>query len=129
MPSRVLIVEDEQIIAEDLAIQIGRMGHDVLGIAISGEEAVAMAEQTEPEVVLMDVQLEGPMTGAEAAQIIQERTGAGIVFVTAFPDPVVRETSHARHAGICVGKPFSRPQLDAALRAAARSRERPRESS
>jgi CheY-like chemotaxis protein len=127
--SRILIVEDEQIIAEDLAMQIGRLGHQVLGISISGEEAVAMADRTKPELVLMDIQLEGRMTGTEAAQVIRQRTGAAIVFVTAFPGVLLRENSHLKEPSICVNKPFSRTQLEAALRAAAASRQRPAESS
>src|SRR5690349_13214804 len=120
--SRILIVEDEQIIAEDLAIQISQLGHDVLGISLSGEEAVAMAEKTNPELVLMDIQLDGQMKGTEAARMIRERTGAAIVFVTAFPGVLLHDTPHANEAGICVSKPFSRAQLEAALRSAASTR-------
>ena len=129
MGSRILIVEDEQIIAEDLAMLIGLLGHEVLGISISGEEAVTMAVETNPELVLMDIQLEGRMTGTEAAQAIRERTGAAIVFITAFPGVFLRESSHLKEPGICVNKPFSRMQLESALRAAAATRQRSTESS
>ena len=124
MKSRILIVEDEQIIAEDLAFQLRRLGHDVLGICSSGEEAIAFAEQAAPELVVMDVQLEGPMTGAQAARIIRERTAAAIVFVSAFPSAFLRAGPHLQESDdIYVTKPFSRLQLEAALRTAAEKRE------
>jgi CheY-like chemotaxis protein len=118
MAHRILIVEDEQIIAADLAFQIARMGHDVVGMAIGGQEAIDLAEEVKPELVLMDIQLEGKMTGTEAARAIQDRTGAQIVFVTAFPGALLREPSQLLRPGICLGKPFSRLQLEAALSAA-----------
>jgi CheY-like chemotaxis protein len=115
---RILIVEDEQIIAADLRNQLRRMGHEVVGMAVSGEEAVEMAEQAKPDLVLMDVQLDGKMSGTEAASIIQERSGSRVIFLTAFPGVFLRDPSQMTEPGICLGKPFSRPQLEAALGAA-----------
>jgi DNA-binding response OmpR family regulator len=120
MGARVLIVEDEQIIAADLAAQLARAGYDVIGIAIAGEEAVELADRTIPQVVLMDMRLAGPMGGPEAARLIQQRTGAGIVFVTAFPNTFLHEQQQLNPPGICVGKPFSWVQLAAALSAVLR---------
>ncbi len=118
MAIRILIVEDEQIIAADLASQLARMGHQVVGMASEGQEALDLADRLRPELVLMDVKLEGQMTGTEAARIIQDRTGAGIVFVTAFPNVMLLKPPLLSKTGICLGKPFSRSQLEAALRAA-----------
>jgi CheY-like chemotaxis protein len=115
---RILIVEDEQIIAADLRNQLRRMGHEVVGMAVSGEEAVEMADQAKPDLVLMDVQLDGKMRGTEAARIIQERSGSRVIFLTAFPGVFLRDPSQMTEPGICLGKPFSRPQLEAALGAA-----------
>ena len=118
MSSRILIVEDEQIIAADLEDKLVRMGHEVVGMAIAGDEAVGMADQVKPDLVLMDIQIEGRMSGTEAAQKIRERTGASIVYVTAFPSVFLRETAEKPDPGICLGKPFSRVQLEAAVGAA-----------
>jgi two-component system, cell cycle sensor histidine kinase and response regulator CckA len=115
---RILIVEDEQIIAADLRNQLRRMGHDVIGMAVSGQEAIDMAEQARPDLVLMDVQLDGKMSGTEAAKIIQDRAGSRVIFLTAFPGVFLRDPSQMTEPGICLGKPFSRPQLAAALGAA-----------
>ncbi|ERR1700722_7411453 len=118
MAIRILIVEDEQIIAADLAGRLAQMGHEVVGIASEGHEAVELAKRVKPELVLMDVKLEGEMTGTEAARTIQDLTGAGIVFVTAFPNVLLRQPPQLSRPGICLGKPFSRIQLEAALHAA-----------
>jgi len=116
--ARILIVEDEQIIAADLRNQFRHLGHEVVGMAIAGEDAINMADRLKPELVLMDVQLEGHMSGTEAAGVIQQRTGASIIFITAYPSALVSTASASEQPTICVGKPFSRVQLEAALHTA-----------
>ena len=118
MRARILVVEDETIIAADLRNKLQRMGHEVVGMAITGPEAIAMAEEFRPDLVLMDVQLQGGMNRTEAARVIRERIGAQIIFVTAFPGVFLREPAQMTEPGICLGKPFSRVQLEAALGAA-----------
>jgi CheY-like chemotaxis protein len=118
VPARILIVEDEKIIAADLRNKVRGMGHNVVGMAISGEEAITIAEQNTPDLVLIDVQLEGKMPGTDAARIIQERTGAKVVFITAFPGVFVKDPSQMIEPGICLGKPFSNLQLEAVVAAA-----------
>ena len=118
MPARILIVEDEQIIAADLRNKLQRLGHQVVGMAITGEEAVDMAGQLKPNLVLMDVQLEGEMSGTQAARVIQEETDTPVIFITAFPGVFIRDPDQMRQPGICIGKPFSRIQLEAAVTAA-----------
>jgi CheY-like chemotaxis protein len=119
MPARILIVEDDQIIAADLCLKVQGLGHEVVGIAISGEEAIGLAEQFKPDLVLMDIQLETAMNGDEVARIIQERMGASIIFVTAFASAAFRgESAGMPGEGICLGKPFSRVQLEAAVASA-----------
>ena len=114
MPARILIVEDDQIIAADLRLKVRRLGHEVVGMAISGEEAIGLALQFKPDLVLMDIQLDTAMNGGEAARTIQERTGARIVFVTAFP----RDSVGIPEGGIYLSKPFSRVQLEEAVNGA-----------
>jgi len=63
MPARILIVEDDQIIAADLRLKVQGLGHEVIGIAMSGEEAIGLAGQFKPDLVLMDVQLDTAMGG------------------------------------------------------------------
>ncbi len=118
MKRRVLIVEDEAIVADDLQHQILQLGYDVIGLTDSGAEAIALSDEKRPDIVLMDIQLQGPMSGTEAAKIIQENTGAGVVFVTAFAAIFVRDPSQMTSPGICLSKPFSPLQLKTALVAA-----------
>ncbi len=123
MPARILIVEDDQIIAADLTLKMQRLGHEVIGIAISGEEAIRLAGQCKPDLVLMDIQLDTAMNGSEAARIIHERTDASIIFVTAFPDSAFPgESVGLSEGGVYLGKPFSRVQLEAAVDSALRKR-------
>jgi CheY-like chemotaxis protein len=118
MAARILIVEDEQIIAADLQNKLRRLGHEVIGTAIAGEDAIRMAEQVRPDLVLMDVQLDGAMSGTEAARIIRQRTGAQVIFITAFPGVFLQDPTRMTSPGICLRKPFSRIQLEAVLGAA-----------
>ena len=65
-----LIVEDEQIVAADLESKLTPMGYSVVGTAASGEEAIRLAGEEKPEIVVMDIQLQGAMKGTEAAEQI-----------------------------------------------------------
>ena len=125
MSARILIVEDDQIIAADLRLKVERLGHEVVGIATTGEEAIGMADQFNPEVVLMDIQLETPMNGVEAARKIQESRGASIIFITAFPSSTFRgESDGTPDEGTYLSKPFSKMQLEQVLHTALLRRSR-----
>lgn len=115
MGARILIVEDEQIVAADLEIKLKAIGYEVVGMAASGEEAVVLAEQVRPDIVLMDIQLHGPLSGTQTAKLIQRRLGVPIVFVTAYAGVFVRDPEQMPPPGICLSKPFSTQQLKAAL--------------
>ena len=75
MNARILVVEDEQIVAEDLSLKLRRIGHQVVGMASSGEAAIRLAKDLHPDLVLMDIRLQGKMDGREAARIIRSSTG------------------------------------------------------
>ena len=111
MSLRILIVEDEQIVAADLEGKLTRMGHQVVGMAATGEEAISTADHLRPELVLMDVRLQGPMDGTETARRIQRLTGAPIIFITAFAEIFLRDPALMYPPGLCLSKPFSAYQL------------------
>lgn len=113
--ARILVVEDEQIVAEDLRIKLRHMGHEVVGVAASGEDAIRMADDSRPQLVLMDIQLQGWMEGTEAAQRIQRATGAPVVFLTAFPGVFVKDPAKMVAPGLCLTKPFSSAQLQSVI--------------
>jgi two-component system, cell cycle sensor histidine kinase and response regulator CckA len=111
MSARILIVEDEQIVAEDLSIKLRLMGHDVVGSAASGEEGLHLATSLHPDLILMDVRLQGAMNGAEAARRIQEVMDIPIVYVSAFSELFIANPALMQPPGMCLSKPFSAYQL------------------
>lgn len=115
MATKVLIVEDEVIVADDLEWKLTNLGYEVIGIVGSGEEAILAVERHQPDVVLMDIQIQGSLNGLETAKRIHRKNGTEVIFVTAFPAVFLRDSDQDRLPGLCVTKPFSTLQLKAAL--------------
>ncbi|MBL6945040.1 MAG: response regulator [Rhodospirillales bacterium] len=90
---RILIVEDEGITALDEAQILRDLGHEVVGIAISGETAVELAGADRPDLVLMDIKLAGEMDGQEATRKIRELYDIPVVYVTAFGSKAAAKSS------------------------------------
>lgn len=122
MSARILIVEDEYIVAADLEMKLMHMGYEIVGPAVTGEEAIALADQYRPDVVLMDVRLEGPMDGREAANVIRKKAGTPIIFVTAFAGLLSENTEEGKNLEICLTKPFSTTELKDRLQSVLLSR-------
>jgi signal transduction histidine kinase len=114
----VLVVEDQRLVAADLALQLKGFGYRIAGFAVSGPEAIAKARELAPSVVLMDINLEGPMDGTEAARQIRAGSGCAIVFLTAFSDLATLERAKLAEPGGYVVKPASPVELRAALEVA-----------
>ena len=110
---KILIVEDEILIAEDLRLSVQKMGHEVVGIASQGSEAVQKALATHPDVIFMDVRLQGPMDGIEAARRIRSQADIPIVYITAHASALASLEMDDRCMRL--GKPFSPAQLEAAI--------------
>lgn len=117
MSARILIVEDEPIVAADLDMKLTRMGYQVVGLAVTGEEAIGLAERYRPDVVLMDIQLQGRMKGTEAAETIRISNDIPIIFITAFAEMLTREMQDGGHSEMCLSKPFSAAELKDKLQA------------
>lgn len=83
---QILIVEDERIVAEDIKMSLRKLGYDVCGIAISGERAIKSAEKLNPDLILMDIVIEGKIDGIEASSIINSRFDIPIIYLTAHAD-------------------------------------------
>ena len=123
--ARILIVEDEPIVAADLREQLTQFGYSVEGLARSGEEALRLATELLPDLVLMDVRLQGAMDGTEAAREIQRKTGTPVVYLTAFPGVFIRDPSRMQPSNLCVVKPFSKSELWNIIEAALESEDTP----
>jgi len=111
---RILIVEDELILAADLEYQLTSLGHQVIGIAESAEQALELARRGNPDLITMDFQLQGRMSGGELAKGLHEITGARIIYITAFPGALLRDRERDPSA-ICIEKPFTGRQIAAAV--------------
>ena len=103
-PTRILIIEDEPVIALDLAGTVERHGHVVVGIATTRDEAVALARTTAPGLVLADIQLADDSSGLDAVQDILADTPLPVIFVTAFPERLL--TGERPEPTFLITKPF-----------------------
>jgi two-component system, response regulator PdtaR len=117
-PSRILIVEDEWFIAVESEAVLREAGFDVVGIAVSAEEAVELAERHRPDLVLMDIRLRGARSGVDAAREIRQRFDIGCLFATAHSEQSVRADAEASAPAGWLAKPFSDRQLVAAVKMA-----------
>jgi PAS domain S-box-containing protein len=107
----ILIVEDEAIVAADLAGKLGRLGYEIAGTAAAGEEAVAVASRLRPNLVLMDIWLEGPMDGIAAAEAIRSQIDLPVVFLTAHSDPATLARAKLTGPFGYILKPFEEREL------------------
>jgi signal transduction histidine kinase len=114
-PSKILIVEDEIIVARDIAYQLQALGYEVVGMVGQGEQALPLAEQLRPDLVLMDIQLAGAMDGVTAAQWIRNHLALPVVFLTAFSADEVIERAKLTEPFGYILKPFTDRELGTVL--------------
>ncbi|MCK9408449.1 MAG: PAS domain S-box protein [Bacteriovoracaceae bacterium] len=103
---KILIVEDEKIVALDLRSILSNVGFSVVGEVISGKQAVAAAKELQPDIILMDIALNGTMTGIDAAKTINNAQDIPIVFLTANSDDQTLEQARQTEAFGYILKPF-----------------------
>ncbi len=108
---RILIVEDEHIVAMGIKKMLKSLGYTVTGVASSGEDAISKTESTFPDVVLMDIMLKGDMDGVEAAREIRERLDVPIVYLTAYSDNNILERAKITEPFGYIIKPFDEKDL------------------
>lgn len=110
-PKRILVVEDETIVSMDIQNSLRLLGYEVAGAATSGAEAVAKADRTMPDLVLMDIILKGEMDGVEAARAIYARLGVPVIFLTACADEKTLERAKVTEPFGYMIKPFEEREL------------------
>ncbi len=114
-PSRILVVEDESIIAADLQDTLEGMGFQVVGVVTTGEGAIQLADAHRPDLVLMDIMLKGELSGIGAAGRIREQFDIPVIFLTAFADEqVLSAAKHSVPFGYLL-KPFEERLLGATI--------------
>ncbi len=115
---RILVADDEAIIGKQLEKSLTAMGYEVVGIAVSGEDAVELAKDFTPDVILMDIAMPGKLDGILAAERIKTELHIPIIFLTAYAEEeVVQRAKHAEPSGYIV-KPFQEDQVRAAIEVA-----------
>ncbi len=112
---KILIVEDEQIVALNLNGTLARLGYEIVGVAGTGDQSVRLAEETRPDLALMDIALAGEKDGISSAGVIWQQWNIPVVFLTAFAD---EETlARAQQNGVFgfLTKPFRTDELNATI--------------
>jgi PAS domain S-box-containing protein len=115
MSARILIVEDERITAEDLSDILTDLGYNVIAAVSSGADAIARAEETAPDLALMDIRIRGEMDGTTTALALRERFNIPVVYLTAHAD--IGSVSRAKAAEPLgyITKPFQEAELHASI--------------
>jgi CheY-like chemotaxis protein len=110
-PIRILVVEDERITARSVEVSLKDAGYQVVSITASGEEALRKAEHLRPDLVLMDIRLNGFMDGVYATQRIHAQFDIPVVYMTAYSDDeTLRRIEQSKAYGY-VAKPFREQAL------------------
>lgn len=109
--AHILVVEDEVLTGMYIKLILEEAGHKVIGIEISGEDAVINAAQNHPDLALVDISLEGEMNGIEVAKILQESYGIPTLFMTAYTLEEVMVKSQGLKPFDVMTKPIRLDQL------------------
>ncbi len=109
--ARILIVEDEAIVALDLRMRLTRLGYSVIDSVGLAEVAIEIAEQQRPDLTLMDIRLRGEMDGIEAADVIRTKMGLPVVYLTAHADDATVDRARVTEPFGYILKPFDEREL------------------
>lgn len=110
---KILVVEDEAVIAADIADRLAAMGYQACDLVATGEEAVKVAGQNKPDLILMDIYLQGEMDGIEAAGLIRSMSNVPILFLTTYADTDLLERAKKTEPYAYLLKPFVTYELRA----------------
>ncbi len=106
-PTKILVVEDEAIIAFQLKVQLTRQGYEVCDTASTAEQCIQSARQHTPDLILMDIHLRGKMSGVEAIEEIRAFSQAPVIFMTGYPNEEVKENAVRFQPADYLVKPIS----------------------
>ncbi|MCP5054783.1 MAG: response regulator [bacterium] len=109
--TRIMIVEDELIVAKNIENQLNKIGYDIVAIAVTGEDAIVRAAESKPDLILMDIQLSGSMDGVAAAERIYNDSDVPVVFLTAYADEETLQRAKITDPFGYVLKPFEPVKL------------------
>jgi len=121
---KILIVEDESIVAKDIQNSLKKMGYIVPVVVSSGDKALNEIEESRPDLILMDIMLKGDMTGIDVANIIKERFNIPVVFLTAYADDNTLNKAKISEPYGYIIKPFKEKELQTTIEMAIYKHER-----
>lgn len=110
-PTRVLIIEDEQIVALDLKMRLESMGYEVVGHVSMGEDSFEIAANKHPDLLLMDVKLAGNIDGIQTAELMRKFYNIPVVYITAYADSTTLERAKKTRPYGYIIKPFTDQEL------------------
>ncbi len=113
--TKIMIVEDEWITADDIKMSLQSLGYTITSLSSSGEEAIQNAEKDKPDLVLMDIVLQGEMDGIEAAHQIRSRFHIPVIYLTAYADDKVLARAKITEPFGYIVKPFLSEDLKIAI--------------
>ena len=113
--TRVMIVENEIIVARSYEYVLELLGYSICCIAFSGEEAIEKAEIEKPDVILMDIAVKGKMDGIEAGNKIKALYGIPVIYLTGYDDDELRERAGVTHRFEYLVKPVEPPVIGKAI--------------
>ena len=112
---RILIVEDEGLVADDIQTTLENLGYEIAGVVMSGDKAVVKAAEIKPDLILMDIGLRGYMDGIEAARKIHARLRVPILYLTAYGDEQTIQRAKDSGPFNILSKPFDADSLSLAI--------------
>lgn len=114
-PIKILIVEDEMIIAANISLQLSSLGYEVTGIIPRGEEALTNIKQNQPDILLMDISLKGELDGIETVKIMQNDYDIPVIYLTANADDANFNRAKSTNPYAFISKPFKKLDLQRAI--------------
>jgi DNA-binding LytR/AlgR family response regulator len=112
---KILIVEDDMLIAANIALQLTKLGYEVAGIIPTGEEAIHYLEDTRPDIILLDISLRGAVDGIEVAGLAKMQGNIPVIFLTANSDETTFNRAKATQPYAFISKPFKKLDLQRAI--------------
>ncbi len=113
--TKILIVEDEMIIAANISLQLNELGYEVTGIIPRGEEALMHIQSETPDILLLDINLKGELDGIETALAMQKTHDIPIIYLTANADDAHFNRAKETHPYGFIAKPFKKLDLQRAI--------------
>ncbi|MGC9516076.1 MAG: methanogen output domain 1-containing protein [Methanomicrobiales archaeon] len=116
--AKILVVEDESIVAMGIKHKLENLGYQVVDTVLSGEDAVKRAKETQPDLILMDIVLKGEMDGIDASNEIKKRYDIPVIYLTAYSDEEMLERARVTEPYGYILKPFKKSELNANIKMA-----------